>query len=149
MHVLTTFCAFHPLEMATHPIELFPTAKEDDPMWQDRVDHAKEVWALFAGATARLTVWCMSALYRLRDLQREAMPQLMGLAQDAKVTITDREDLVVDLSIELVEKDLQTKHMNARIKELEEQVEERNYTIEVLETSSRIPSNSLKRQTST
>jgi hypothetical protein len=48
----------------------------------------------------------MSALYRLQDLQREAMSQLMGLAKDAKVTITDREDLVVDLSTELVEKDL-------------------------------------------
>jgi TolA-binding protein len=75
-------------------------------MWQDWVDHTKEVWALFLGATARLTVRCMSALYRLQDLQREAMSQLMGLAKDAKVTITDREDLVVDLSTELVEKDL-------------------------------------------
>jgi hypothetical protein len=33
MHVLTTFCGFHPLEMSTHPISLFPTEKEDDPMW--------------------------------------------------------------------------------------------------------------------
>jgi hypothetical protein len=73
MHALTTFCSFHPLEMATHPIGLFPTAKEDDPMWQDRVDHTKEVWALFPGATTRLTVRCMSALYHLQDLQREAM----------------------------------------------------------------------------
>ena len=68
MHTLTTFYAFHPLEMATHPIGLFPTAKEDDPMWQDRVDHTKEVWALFPGATTRLTVRCMSALYRLQYL---------------------------------------------------------------------------------
>jgi uncharacterized coiled-coil protein SlyX len=57
----------------------------------------------------------------------------MGLAQDAKVTITDQEDLVVDLSTELVEKDLQTEQMNAQIRELEERVEERNHTIEVLE----------------
>jgi hypothetical protein len=32
----------------------------------------------------------------------------MGLAQDAKVTIGVREDLVVDLSTELVEKDPHT-----------------------------------------
>jgi hypothetical protein len=51
MHTLTTFCAFHPLEMATHPLGLFPAAKEDDLMWQDWVDHAKVVWALFPGAT--------------------------------------------------------------------------------------------------
>jgi hypothetical protein len=48
------------------------------------------------------------------------MSQLMGLAQDAKVTITDWEDLVVDLSTELVEKDLQTKQMTTQIRELEE-----------------------------
>jgi hypothetical protein len=39
-------------------------------------------------------------------LQRKAMSHMIGLAQDAKVTIIDREDLVVDLSTELVEKDL-------------------------------------------
>jgi hypothetical protein len=59
--------------MATHPLGLFPTAKEDDSMWQDRVDHTKEVWALFLGATARLMVRCMNALYLVQDLQREAM----------------------------------------------------------------------------
>jgi hypothetical protein len=26
---------------------LFPTEKEDDPMWKDRVEHAKDVWALY------------------------------------------------------------------------------------------------------
>jgi TolA-binding protein len=40
---------------------------------------------------------------------------------------------VVDLSTELVEKDLRTKQMGTQIRELEEQVEERNHTIEVLE----------------
>jgi hypothetical protein len=92
--------------MATHPIHLFPAEKEDDLIWRDHVDHAKDVWEIYPGATARLTVQCMSALYRMQALQREAMSHLLGLAQDVKVTIIDREDLVVDLSIELVEKDL-------------------------------------------
>jgi hypothetical protein len=55
----------------------------------------------------------------------------MGLALDAKVTIADWEDLVVDVSTEFMEKDLQTEQMSTRIRELEEQVEERNHTIEV------------------
>jgi hypothetical protein len=38
LHGLTTFCGFHPLELSTHPIGLFPAEKEDDPMWKDRVD---------------------------------------------------------------------------------------------------------------
>jgi hypothetical protein len=106
MLALTTFCGYHSLEMATHPIGLFPTEKGDDPMWRDQVDHAKNVWEIYPGATTRLTVRCMSALYRLQVLQRKAMSHMIGLAQDAKVTIIDREDLVVDLSTELVEKDL-------------------------------------------
>jgi hypothetical protein len=35
LHGLTTFCGFHPLELSTHPIGLFPAKKEDDPMWKD------------------------------------------------------------------------------------------------------------------
>jgi hypothetical protein len=73
LHVLTTFCGFHPLELSTHPIGLFPAEKGDDPMWKDQVEHAKDVWALYPGHTAHLTVRCMSALYRLLTLRGEAM----------------------------------------------------------------------------
>jgi hypothetical protein len=65
LHGLTTFCGFHPLELSTHPIGLFPAEKENDPMWKDRVEHAKDIWALYPGQTAHLTVRCMDALYRL------------------------------------------------------------------------------------
>jgi hypothetical protein len=64
MHVLTTFYGFHPLEMSTHPIGLFPAEKEDDPMWKDQVDHAKDVWALYPRHTTHLTVRCMNAHYK-------------------------------------------------------------------------------------
>jgi hypothetical protein len=73
LHGLTTFCGFHPLELSTHPIGLFPTEKEDDPMWKDRVEHAKDVWALYPGQTAHLTVRCMNALYRLQAVRGEAI----------------------------------------------------------------------------
>ena len=43
LHGLTTFCGFHPLELSTHPIGLFPAEREDDPMWKDRVEHANGV----------------------------------------------------------------------------------------------------------
>jgi TolA-binding protein len=132
MHVLTTFCGFHPLEMSTHPIGLFP-AEEDDPMWKDRVDHAKDMWSLYPGHTARLTVWCMSALYHLQAFRGEAMSQLMGLVESTKITLDNREVLVVDLSSKLVEKDLQFEQMANHIRELEEQVEAQDNTIEVLE----------------
>jgi hypothetical protein len=69
LHGLTTFCGFHPLELSTHPIGLFSAEKEDDPMWKDRVEHAKDIWAIYPGQTAHLTVWCMNALYRLQVMR--------------------------------------------------------------------------------
>jgi N-acetylglutamate synthase/N-acetylornithine aminotransferase len=61
------------------------------------------------------------------------MSQLMELVECTKITLDNREDLVVDLSTELVEKDLQVEKMATQIQELEEQVGARENTIEVLE----------------
>jgi hypothetical protein len=72
-------------------------------------------------------------LYRLQTVQGEAMSQLMGLVEATKITLDNREDLVVYLSTKLVEKDLQVEQMATQIQELEEQVGARENTIEVLE----------------
>jgi uncharacterized coiled-coil protein SlyX len=124
---------FTPWRRRPHPIGLFPAEKEDDPMWKDWVDHSKDVWALYPGHTAYLTFRCMSALYRLQALRGEAMSQLMGLVESTKITLDNKEDLVVDLSTELVEKDLWVEQMANHIRELEDQVEARDNTIGVLE----------------
>jgi hypothetical protein len=107
LHGLTTFCGFHPLELSTHPIGLFLAEKEDDPMRRDRVEHAKDIWAIYPGQTAHLTVRCMNALYRLQVMRGEAMSHLMALLEATKITLDNREELVVDSSTEMVEKDLQ------------------------------------------
>jgi uncharacterized coiled-coil protein SlyX len=133
LHGLTTFYGFHPLELSTHPIGLFPAEKEDDPMWKDRVEHAKDIWALYLGQTAHLTVRCMDALYRLQVRQGEAMSHIMALLEATKITLDNREELVVDLSTEIVEKDLQVEQMSNEIQELEELVGTRENTIEILE----------------
>jgi hypothetical protein len=64
----------------------------------------------------------MNALYRLQVMRGEAMSQLMGLMEATKITLDNREDLVVDLCTELVEKDLQVEQMATQIQELEEQL---------------------------
>ena len=133
LHGLTTFCGFHPLELSTHPIGLFPAEKEDDPIWKDRVEHAKDIWALYPGQTAHLTMRCMNALYRLQAVRGEAMSQLMALVEATKITLDNIEELVVDLSTKMVEKDLQVEQMSDEIQELEELVGTRENTIEVLE----------------
>jgi hypothetical protein len=115
LHGLTTFCGFHPLELATHPIGLFPAEREDDPMWKDRVEHAKDIWAIYPGQTAHLTVRCMNALYRLQVMRGEAMSHLMALLEATKITLDNREELVVDLSTEMVEKDLQVEQLSNEI----------------------------------
>ena len=56
-----------------------------------------------------------------------------GLVESTKITLDNREDLVVDLSTKLVEKDLQVEQMATQIQELEEQVGARENTIKVLE----------------
>jgi hypothetical protein len=75
----------------------------------------------------------MSALYRLQALQSDAMAHLTDLAQTTKITLDSREDFVVDLSLELVEKDLHVEHLSQRIVTLEQQVEIRDNTINILE----------------
>ena len=62
----------------------------------------------------------MSALYCLQVLQSDAMTHLTGLAQTEKTTLDDREDFVVDLSSELVEKDLQVEQLSQRMATLEQ-----------------------------
>jgi hypothetical protein len=67
----------------------------------------KDVWAMHPNQVGRITIQCMRALYRLQALQRDAMAHHIDLAQTIKITLDTREDFVVDLSSELVEKDLQ------------------------------------------
>jgi uncharacterized coiled-coil protein SlyX len=56
-----------------------------------------------------------------------------GLVESTKITLDDREDVVVYLSTELVEKDLQVEQMANHIRELENLVKTRDNTIEVPE----------------
>jgi hypothetical protein len=92
--------------MVMHPLGLFPAEKRDDPMWCNRVSHVKDVWAMHPDQVGRITVQCMSMLYHLQILQSDAMANLTNLAQITKITLDSREDFVLDLSSELVEKDL-------------------------------------------
>jgi septal ring factor EnvC (AmiA/AmiB activator) len=72
-------------------------------------------------------------LYLLQAVRGEAMSQLMVVVEATKITLDNREELVVDLSTEMVEKDLQVEQLANQIQELEELVGTRENTIEVLE----------------
>jgi uncharacterized coiled-coil protein SlyX len=66
-------------------------------------------------------------------MRGEAMSHLMALLEATKITLDNREELVVDLSTEMVEKYLQVEQLSNEIQELEELVGTRENTIEVLE----------------
>jgi uncharacterized coiled-coil protein SlyX len=55
------------------------------------------------------------------------------ILEATKITLDNREELVVDLSTDMVEKDLQVEQLSNEIQELEELVGTRENTIEVLE----------------
>jgi uncharacterized coiled-coil protein SlyX len=61
------------------------------------------------------------------------MAHLANITQTTKLTLDSREYFVVDLSSKLVEKDLQVERLSQRITTLEQQVEIRGNTIDVLE----------------
>jgi hypothetical protein len=132
LKTLTTFCGYHPLEMVMHPMGLFPAEKRDDPMWCNRVSHVN-IWAMHPDQVGRITIQCMSALYRLQAMQSNTMTHLTNLAQTTKITLDSREDFMVDMSSELVEKYLQVEQLSQRIATLEQQVEIWDNTIDVLE----------------
>jgi TolA-binding protein len=92
--------------MVMYPLGLFLAEKRDGPMWCNRVSHVKDVWAMYPDQVGRITVQCISALYCLQALQSDAMAHLANLTQTTKLNLDSREDFVVDLSLELVEKDL-------------------------------------------
>jgi uncharacterized coiled-coil protein SlyX len=75
----------------------------------------------------------MSALYRLQALQSNAMAHRTDLAQTTKITLNSQEDFMVDLSSELVEKDLQVEQLSQRITTLKQKVDIRDNTIDILE----------------
>jgi hypothetical protein len=109
-----------------------PVLSLSDQRLQRRLRAKGGVFA-FAPTTAHLTMRCMDALYRLQIRRGEAMSHLMALLEATKITLDNIEELVVDLSTEMVEKDLQVEQMSNEIQELEELVGTRENTIEVLE----------------
>jgi hypothetical protein len=62
------------------------------------VSHVNDIWAMYPDLVGRITVQCMSTLYRLHALQSNAMAHLANLAQTTKLTLDSREDFVVNLS---------------------------------------------------
>jgi hypothetical protein len=71
LHRLTTFYEFHPLELSTHPIGLFPAEKEDDPVGtmlrRRRSCGKKQLWLKLLEHDDEDTVYKASGLQHTRS----------------------------------------------------------------------------------
>jgi hypothetical protein len=63
MKALTTFCEQHPLEVVLTPFGLFSAVNENDPLWQNMMDHSDIFAGLDAASAIRTSARCMNWEY--------------------------------------------------------------------------------------
>ena len=76
LQALTQFCRLHPLEVLLDPIGLFPARDRLDPAWLDCINNMEVLATSHSLVTLSTTTRCMSALYRLIELQGQSMAVL-------------------------------------------------------------------------
>ena len=89
LQALTEFCAQHPVEVTNLPIGIFPAANVEDLAWLDRVD-MDILGYICLQETVLTSTWCMNALLRLYQRQKESMDILLEAAQVSHLTVNDR-----------------------------------------------------------
>jgi len=115
------------------PIGLFPAAQADDPYRQDWIDQR----AFLAGGHAHDTIWtsvgCMDALYRLHNLQTEALRQLTNLSQAHFIMFRNKGNQLNELGEEMEQRDAHIVQLEGQVQERDTLLDERNATIVHLE----------------
>src|SRR5688572_15113055 len=95
LQLLTQFCQLHPLEVTLDPIGLFPARNRLDLAWLDRVSNIEVLATSYSMVTISTNIRCMSALYRLIELQGWAMAILARIAADTQGHVqATRRDMV-------------------------------------------------------
>jgi hypothetical protein len=99
----------HPMEVAGHPISLFPAVDSSDPEWNFRIAHYGHMLGDSTEETLRGTIRFMNVQHHYQILLRRGMGQLTGVAQghyqnaDRQVTqivelhalVTKKEEIIV------------------------------------------------------
>jgi hypothetical protein len=81
LEAIHTFCNQHPMEVARHPIGLFPTIDSSDPEWNFRIAHYGHMLGDLAEETFRGTIRFMNAQHHYQILLGCGMGLLTGIAQ--------------------------------------------------------------------
>lgn len=122
LQLLTQFCQLHPLEVTLDPIGLFPARNRLDPAWLDRVRNIEVLATTYSMVTISTNIRCMTALYRLIELQGRAMTILARTAVDAQGHLQSARRDLVGQTYQLIQRSIQIHDMQDRIFELEGEV---------------------------
>jgi hypothetical protein len=110
LEAIHIFCNQHPMEVAGHPISLFPVIDSSDPKWNFRIAHYGHMLGDSAEETLRGTIRFMNVQHHYQILLCRGMGQLTSIAQghyrnaDRQVTqivelqalVTEKEEIIAE-----------------------------------------------------
>ncbi|PVH64142.1 hypothetical protein PAHAL_2G200600 [Panicum hallii] len=139
LKAIHTFCNQHPIEVAGHPIGLFPAIDSSDPEWNFRIAHYGHMLGDSAEETLRGTIRFMNAQHHYQILLCRGMSQLTSKAQvhyrnaDQQVTqLEELQALVTEKEEIIAERDETIIHREDQINESDAIITQRNTIIEFL-----------------
>jgi hypothetical protein len=140
LEAIHTFCNQHPMEVAGHPIGLFPAIDSSDPEWNFWIAHYGHMLGDLAEETLRGTIRFMNAQHHYQIVLRHGMSLLTSIAQghyrnaDRQVTqIEELQALVTEKEEIIAERDETILHREDQINESDAIITQRNTIIEFLQ----------------
>jgi hypothetical protein len=134
------FCNQHPMEVAGHPIGLFPAIDSSDPEWNFRIAHYGHLLGDAAEETICGIIRFMNVQHHYQLLLHCSMGQLTGTAQghyrnaDRQVTqIVELQALVMEKEEIITARDETILHQEDQINESNAIITQRNTIIEFLQ----------------
>jgi hypothetical protein len=140
LEAIHTFCDQHPMEVAGHPIGLFPAIDSSDFEWNFRIAHYGHLLGDLAEETLCGTIRFMNAQHHYQVVLHHGMSLLTGVAQghyrnaDRRVTqIEELQALVMEKEEIIAERDETIVHREDQINESDAIITQRNTIIEFLQ----------------
>jgi hypothetical protein len=140
LEAIHIFCNQHPMEVAGHPIGLFPTIDSSDPEWNFRIAHYGHMLGDSAEETLCGTIRFMNVQHHYQILLHRSMGQLTGIAQghyrnaDRLVTqIVELQALVTEKEEIIAARDETILHREDEINESDAIITQCNMIIEFLQ----------------
>jgi hypothetical protein len=140
LEAIHTFCNQHPMEVAGHPIGLFPAIDSSDLEWNFRIAHYGHMLGDLVEETLRGTIRFMNAQHHYQIVLRHDMSLLTGIAQghyrNADRQVTQKEELrvlVTEKEEIIAKRDETVVHREDQINESDAIITQRNTIIEFLQ----------------